>query len=74
MSKWISDNKLYIIGATAGAVVGYLYWMKIGCSSGTCFITSKPVNSTLYGSLMGALLLGIFKKETKKQLPNQDEN
>lgn len=67
MKKWFSNNLLYIIGAAVGAVAGYLYWQQIGCSSGTCAITSKPLNSTIYGAAMGALLFGIFKKQTKKQ-------
>ncbi len=67
MKKWFSNNGLYIIGAVLGAVAGYLYWQQIGCVSGTCAITSKPLNSTLYGAVMGALLLGLFKKENKKQ-------
>jgi len=65
MKKWFNKNKLYIIGAIFGAIAGYMYWNFVGCSSGTCMITSKPVNSTLYGALMGALLLGLFKKENK---------
>ncbi len=67
MKKWFNINLLYIIGAFVGAIAGYLYWHQIGCSSGTCIITSKPLNSTVYGALMGALLFGIFKKENKKQ-------
>lgn len=67
MKKWFSNNLLYVIGALAGAVAGYLYWQQIGCSSGTCAITSKPLNSTIYGSVMGALLFGMFKKQNKKQ-------
>ena len=62
MKKLFSNNLLYIIGAVVGAVAGYLYWQQIGCVSGTCAITSKPVNSTLYGAVMGALLLGLFTK------------
>lgn len=64
---------LYIIGAIAGAVAGYIYWQQVGCSSGSCMITSKPLNSTLYGALMGALLFGMFKKE-KKEIIKQSEN
>jgi hypothetical protein len=67
MKKWFKSNLLYIIGACIGAVAGYLYYQQIGCASGTCMITSKPVNSALYGALMGALLFGLFKKENKKQ-------
>jgi hypothetical protein len=64
MKKWCKKNWLYIAGAAVGAVGGFLYWHFIGCSSGTCMITSKPINSTLYGALMGSLLFGIFKNET----------
>lgn len=71
MKKWFSNNLLYIIGAVLGAVAGYLYWQQIGCLSGTCAITSKPLNSTLYGAIMGAVLLGIFKKQTKQRTEEQ---
>lgn len=43
-----------------GAVVGFGYWYFIGCNSGTCAITSSPVNSTLYGGLVGILLANSF--------------
>lgn len=65
MKKWCSNNILYIAGAAVGALGGYLYWYYVGCASGTCMITSKPINSTLYGALMGSLLLGIFKNEKR---------
>lgn len=65
MKNWFNNNKLYIIGAIIGAVAGYMYWNFVGCSNGTCMITSKPVNSTLYGALLGALLLNIFKRADK---------
>ena len=58
--------KLTILGVIIGAIGGYLYYHFVGCSSGTCAITSNPINSTLYGALMGGLLLNIFKKENKK--------
>jgi hypothetical protein len=75
MKKWFNNNWLYILGAVAGAIAGYFYWQQVGCTSGTCAITSKPINSTLYGALMGALLLGLFKKEYKNQpLKNKEEN
>jgi hypothetical protein len=74
MKKWFNNNKLYVIGALVGAVAGYFYWQQIGCASGTCMITSKPLNSTLYGALMGSLLFGIFKKESKKKIIKEEEN
>jgi len=63
MTTWILKNKLSLIGILTGAIGGFLYWNFIGCASGTCMITSKPINSTLYGALMGYLLFNIFKKE-----------
>jgi Family of unknown function (DUF6132) len=73
MKKWFKNNALYLIGALVGAIAGYIYWQQIGCSSGTCMITSKPLNSTLYGAIMGALLFGMFKKERKKEIVKEEE-
>jgi hypothetical protein len=66
IKNFLSKYKLTIIGVFVGAIGGYLYYHFIGCNSGTCAITSKPFNSTLYGALMGGLFLNIFKKENKK--------
>lgn len=54
------------IGMVIGLIAGYAYYYFIGCVSGTCAITSKPLNSTLYGGLMGGLLFNIFVKTPKK--------
>jgi Family of unknown function (DUF6132) len=54
------------IGIAVGAVAGYAYYYFVGCASGTCAITSKPLNSTLYGALMGGLVFNMFVKDTKK--------
>lgn len=68
MKNWILTNKLYFIGALLGGLAGFLYWKYVGCLTGTCAITSKPLNSTLYFAFFGALLLSFFKKEkTGKQ-------
>ena len=53
------------IGVILGAVAGYLYYLNIGCESGTCVITSKPLNSTLYGGLMGGLIFNMLVKSPK---------
>ena len=63
MPSWVLKNKLSIIGIVIGAIAGFLYWNFVGCASGRCMITSKPINSTLYGALMGYLIFNIFKKE-----------
>jgi hypothetical protein len=54
------------IGIVVGAIAGYLYYFYLGCASGTCAITSKPLNSTLYGALMGGLVFNMFVKSPKK--------
>jgi outer membrane lipoprotein SlyB len=59
-------NKLSVIGAILGAIAGFLYWNFVGCSSGSCAITSSPINSTIYGAIMGALVVGIFKTDKTK--------
>jgi hypothetical protein len=66
LKSFLSKFKLTLIGIIVGAIGGYLYYYFVGCNSGTCAITSKPVNSTLYSALMGGLFLNIFKKENKK--------
>jgi len=63
MQKFVSKYKSYIIGAILGAVAGFLYWKFVGCSSGSCPITSRWYNSTLYGLLIGALLGSSSKKK-----------
>ena len=54
------------IGIATGALAGYGYYFFVGCASGSCAITSKPLNSTLYGALMGGLVFNMLAKETKK--------
>lgn len=63
--EFLKKNKTLFIGAILGLAGGYLYWYFIGCMSGTCAITSNPLNSSLYGALMGGLLGSSFKKERK---------
>ena len=54
-----------LTGVALGALGGFLYYTYVGCISGTCAITSNPVNSTLYGAVMGGLTLNIFQKNTQ---------
>ncbi len=63
--KFIIKYQRNLIGITLGAIAGFLYWNYVGCASGTCAITSKPINSTLYGALMGYLVAGMFKRNVK---------
>jgi TctA family transporter len=63
MKKWLINNKIILTGMVLGALAGYFYYRFIGCSAGTCLISSKPVNSTLYFAVMVAFFFSLFKKE-----------
>ncbi|MFZ4704917.1 MAG: DUF6132 family protein [Bacteroidales bacterium] len=54
------------IGTMTGAIGGYLYYLKVGCSSGTCAITSSPWLSTIWGAAMGFLLGDLLSSSRKK--------
>lgn len=57
---------LWGAGIAIGAAGGYLYWYYVGCISGSCAITTSPVNSSLYGGLMGGLVMNMFNSSRGK--------
>lgn len=61
--SFIKKNLWLIGGVMLGALAGFLYWNFIGCTTGSCAITSNPINSTLYGSVTGGLIFSTFKKK-----------
>jgi ABC-type branched-subunit amino acid transport system permease subunit len=67
------QNRAYVIGAVIGGLAGFLYWKYVGCPTGTCAISSKPLNSTLYFALMGAVLFGSFRKSSSEKTSAADE-
>jgi hypothetical protein len=62
MENFIKKYKLGLIGIVLGGILGYAYYHFIGCNTGTCSITSKPINSSVYGMVMGYLILSTFEK------------
>ncbi len=58
----LTKYRLTLVGLLVGALLGYVYYHFVGCASGTCAITSKPLNSSLYGALLGGLLFNLFQK------------
>lgn len=65
IKKVFTQHWLVLLGVVIGALGGYLYWLYIGCSSGSCPITSSPLLSSMWGAVMGGLLFSIFKREEK---------
>jgi uncharacterized protein YacL len=45
-----------------GAVLGFSYYLFIGCYNGTCLISSNPYISTLYGAGIGLIITPSKKK------------
>ena len=45
------------LGIIFGGVAGFLYYYFVGCSSGTCPITSNPYMTIIWGSLLGFFLV-----------------
>jgi hypothetical protein len=62
MKEWLINSRLVIAGLMVGGIAGFLYWKFVGCQSGNCMISSKPLNSTLYFSFIGAVLFQSFKR------------
>lgn len=61
--EFIKGHLITISGVLVGVAAGYLYWQEVGCISGTCPITSNPINSSIYGALMGGLVFNMFQKK-----------
>lgn len=45
-----------VVGAVIGGGLGYLYYKKVGCPSGTCPITSSRFGSITYGAMIGLMI------------------
>lgn len=69
ISKYIAIPAL--IGTLLGFACGYAYYYFIGCTSGTCPITSNPYISIAWGGMMGYLLGDMFVKGKKSNTSNQ---
>ncbi len=47
----------FLVAPIVGGLLGFAYYRFIGCSTGACPITSNPYVSTLYGAVMGLLVV-----------------
>ncbi|WP_297985327.1 hypothetical protein [uncultured Chryseobacterium sp.] len=66
MTNFFIKYKLGIAGIIVGGILGFAYYSFIGCNTGSCAITSKPINSSVYGMVMGYLMFSVFEKPKKK--------
>jgi len=63
MKELIKKYILRITGGLIGGAGGFAYYYFVGCTSGTCPITSNPFMSILWGAVMGYLISDMFKKK-----------
>jgi hypothetical protein len=73
MKKFIQSKGWQLLGGLLGGIGGYLYWKNIGCTTGTCPITSKPLHSIVYFAVLGYFILGTitpFQITKDEQIPS----
>ncbi len=49
-----------LVGVIVGGCLGFGWYKLVGCSTGSCPLTSNPVISTICGAVVGALVAGSF--------------
>lgn len=64
--SFIKKYFITILGSILGSGIGFWYYYNIGCDTGTCAITSKPLNCTFYFALLGGLIFNLFEKKENK--------
>lgn len=73
MKDYIRKHKVKILFLVLGTVAGLLYWRFIGCTTGSCPITSKWYTSSAYGLLFGWLISDLFSEKRNIKTENKDE-
>ena len=67
MIKRIKSSVPEVIGIVVGAAGGFIYYRNVGCSTGSCLITSNPWLTILWGAMIGYLAGSMFNKKNKKK-------
>ena len=61
-----------IISVSAGAVLGFGYYYFVGCRTGSCPISGSPYISTLYGAMIGLIM--VLPSNKKKGKADENNN
>lgn len=67
MKGLLLKNWLTFVLISAGVLGGYLYWRFIGCTSGTCPITSNWHSTVILGGLLGFIIRDFFPSKNRKK-------
>lgn len=62
IKRWLPE----LTGLILGGIGGYIYYIKVGCSSGACPITSNPWMTIIWGSITGYLIGSFFNSKNNK--------
>jgi hypothetical protein len=62
IGTWLGQLRYrkYILGIIIGGVAGYLYFLFVGCKTGSCPITGHSYSASMAGGLMGYLVAGMI--------------
>ena len=71
MMIFLKKFKFKIMFVALGALAGLSYWHFIGCTSGTCPITSHWYTSSGYGMIFGWLIGDLVKKDKKTSIDHE---
>jgi len=72
MKEKLIKYRFKILFVILGGIAGFLYWRFVGCTTGTCPITSNWYASVPYGMLFGWLVSDLVKPNKKIEI--KDEN
>jgi len=61
-----------IVAVSAGALLGFGYYYFVGCRTGSCPISGSPYISTLYGAVVGLIM--VFPSKKKKETADENNN
>lgn len=73
MKEFMLKHKYGLLLIIPGIIVGYAYWKYVGCTSGTCPITSNWHTMVLFGGLIGYFIGDIIDDYFKKKNFKKDE-
>lgn len=67
MKEKLNKYRFKILFVILGGIAGFLYWRFVGCTSGTCPITSNWFTTVPYGMLFGWLISDLVKPKVKNE-------
>jgi len=69
MKPFLLKHWYILLLSLVGVAAGFIYWRYVGCTAGSCPITSHWYSSTAVGAVMGYLsgsLIHDFRKKTRE--------